>query len=74
MLPQRHCNVVGAAVAQAQPHDFRRCAAKNAQAVKVLVLRHEQTVALSSKVPDGQVGQSAGADLSDVQRATKNIL
>ena len=42
--------------------------------MKVLVLRNEQAVTLLRELPHGLVGEAAGADLSDMQGARKNVI
>ena len=59
MAPQKLRDVVGGAVAEANPDELRRGATQDGKPVKVFVLAHDQTPVLTRQVPDGRVSRAA---------------
>lgn len=74
MLAQQVRDCIRCAVAKAKPDYFRRCAAKYAQPVEVLVLGDEYAVALPRKLPDCGVGGTARSKVPDVQRVREDVV
>ena len=55
MLPQEASDLRRRAVSNPDPDNLGRCTLQHAEAVEVLVLRDEQTIALTGEFPDYSV-------------------
>jgi hypothetical protein len=71
--PQKPPDVVGGAVAEANPNEFRRRTSQKGKSVKILVLADHQAPVLTRQVPDDGIRRPALPEYSNVQGPRKNV-
>ena len=73
VFSQERCHIRGGAVAGPNPQDLGWRALQDAQSMKVFVFRGENAIVLARKLPYLMIRPTAGAQLSHVQRAWKDV-
>lgn len=75
MMPaEQVSDILRPAVPQTNPHHLGRSAAKHAEAMEVLVLRHDQAPALARELPDGEIRSSLTTHLADMRGLGKQVV
>lgn len=70
---QKLRDVARTAIAQPEPHEFRRSAPQNSESVKVVVLAHEQAPVRPSQCPDRRIRSATLPENPNMKRIGKDV-